>query len=131
MREQVGAEHYTTAIYTANRAAMLVALGQDEEAARLFAEALDIDPTAVEGRGPQGAERRSLYGVLLTRQGRHTEAESHLQAAVQAFTDRLGPDEPRTLRARHRLADLYDAWGRPEQAANLRRDGRSSGPVPR
>ena len=70
--------------------------------------------------GPQGAERWSMYGVLLTERRRYADAEPHLLSAVEIVTNRLPEGDERTARARARVADVYEAWGRPDEAAAYR-----------
>ena len=66
-------------------------------------------------RPDEGARKiaalRSLLGGTLTELGRFAEAEPILEASYEAKADR------RTL---NRLLDLYEAWGRPHEAARYR-----------
>jgi hypothetical protein len=48
--------------------------------------------------------------------------------AYRVLLTELGEDHSHTKSACKRLADLYQAWGRPEQAARYRRSPSSSSP---
>jgi serine/threonine protein kinase/tetratricopeptide (TPR) repeat protein len=61
------------------------------------------------------------YGVCLTKLGRYREAEAALIESHQLLERDLGPGHERTILASRDLADLYDAWGRREEAARWRR----------
>lgn len=47
---------------------------------------------------------------------RYAEAEPLLQQSYQDLTASQGEDNPKTLLARRRLAELYRNWGRPQMA---------------
>jgi hypothetical protein len=48
------------------------------------------------------------------------EAEALLLAAHHALAAQLGPDHRRTQRALGRIVELYNAWGKPAEAAEYR-----------
>jgi non-specific serine/threonine protein kinase/serine/threonine-protein kinase len=77
----------------------------------------ETDPERLKGRSQRWAQMASAHGRLLVSQGRLDEAESLLLAALGVLERDLKRDDPRTQRTRAFLAELYDAWGRPEQAA--------------
>jgi hypothetical protein len=62
----------------------------------------------------------SLLGRCLVSLKRYDEAEPLLLEAVNLLDRSLGAEENRTRGARRRLAELYDAWGKPEEAAKHR-----------
>jgi tetratricopeptide (TPR) repeat protein len=66
------------------------------------------------------AHTRSLLGGCLLKQKQYEEAEQHLCASHEALRSQLGAQAPHTVEASKRLADLYDAWGKPEKAAEYR-----------
>jgi len=99
----------------------LVSLGEYEEAAELFARCLEIDPDAVTGSSQRGAQLASAYGVFLASMGRYDEAETRLLEALGDLERLCSPDDLRVQRTRAFLAELYDAWGRPEKAAEYRK----------
>ena len=98
----------------------LVALGEYEEAAELFAGCLEIDPDAVTGSSRRGAQLAGACGMLLASMGRHEEAESHLLDALRNLERLCSPDDLRVQRARAFLVEFYDASGQPEKAAEYR-----------
>ena len=55
-----------------------------------------------------------------TQVGRYEEAEPHLVGALETLTSRFGSEDDRTRSALRRLIMLYEAWGKPEKAAEYR-----------
>ncbi len=60
----------------------------------------------------------SAEGAALARQGSYPEAESLLLASVEPLE--LAPIPGAVEQHRIRLVELYDAWGKPERAAEHR-----------
>jgi non-specific serine/threonine protein kinase/serine/threonine-protein kinase len=131
MLEKVFAHPNQTSAYSwAELAMVLVSLEEYEEAAALFEKALEFDPEVWWAReinpdrftisSQRSGRMQIAYGRLLISQGRYEDAESRLVAALGVLERDLRPDDPRTLRTRAFLAELYDAWGRPENAAEWR-----------
>jgi tetratricopeptide (TPR) repeat protein len=91
-------------------------LGRPEQAEQSLREALDLRRQAL----PDGhwliASSECALGASLTAQGRYPEAEVLLLESHRDLAAARGPTHERTLDARKRLAALYDAWGRPDQA---------------
>ncbi|MEM6783223.1 MAG: tetratricopeptide repeat protein, partial [Bacteroidota bacterium] len=65
------------------------------------------------------AIRLNLGGCLLDLE-RYAEAEAALTTSYARLNKTLGDETPYTERARQKLIEVYEAWGRPEQAAALR-----------
>ncbi|MHB1328049.1 MAG: serine/threonine-protein kinase [Gemmatimonadales bacterium] len=63
------------------------------------------------------ASSESILGEHMTRAGRYTEAEQRLLASERRLVELRGESAPIVVDARTRLVDLYQAWGKPEQAA--------------
>ena len=105
---------------SAEEAMALVSLDEYEEAAALFAKALEFDPDGLTLGSQRSAQMASAYGRLLTTMGRYDEAESRLLAALGVLERDVRPDDPRARRTRAFLAELYDAWGRPAKAVEYR-----------
>lgn len=61
------------------------------------------DPVAIEAH---------RVGVKLYRQGRYREAIPHLQRAARTWALEHGPDDPRTIECRWRLAKIHQRLGR-------------------
>ncbi|MEE4273061.1 MAG: serine/threonine-protein kinase [Thermoanaerobaculales bacterium] len=75
---------------------------------------------------PEGSPGRASYqlplGNLLAERRRFTEAEPLVVGAHAAFLATDGPDAPRTVDAATWAVKLYEAWGRPDDAARFRPD---------
>ena len=119
-RDQLGESHKALAVPLGHLGMTLVMQGNDEEGAHRYREAIVIHPALLTEGGPQRAETRGVYGLLIQRTGRYDEAEQHLLASVEVMRDRLGPADNRTLNAIKRLVDLYEAWGKPNEATEYR-----------
>jgi tetratricopeptide (TPR) repeat protein len=78
----------------------------------LRVKALKPGHTAI--AGTQGA-----LGECLTKQRRYAEAEPLLLESHNALEAALGGGDPRTQKARRRLAALYEAWQKPDAAARF------------
>jgi tetratricopeptide (TPR) repeat protein len=59
-------------------------------------------------------------GLLLKSQGKLDEAEVYYTEALEGFRRVLGNEHPYTLYSINDLAELYDAWGKPEEAQKYR-----------
>ena len=64
---------------------------------------------------PQG-----VLGECLTAQKRYAEAEPLLLESYNDLKASQGEQKPKTVEAIQRLASLYEAWGKPAQAALYR-----------
>jgi tetratricopeptide (TPR) repeat protein/tRNA A-37 threonylcarbamoyl transferase component Bud32 len=93
---------------------------RDAEAEPLLRDAyLGAKGMFVEGDNRTARFRRN-YGRCLAKLGRFEEAEPHLLEGYQDLLTALGPDHDDTLRSVKYLAQLYEAWNRPEDAAVYR-----------
>ncbi len=63
------------------------------------------------------AHAKSVLGGYLTVQGRYEEAETHLVEGYRTLAKARGEQAIYTRDSLRRLLDLYDAWGKPEEAA--------------
>ncbi len=100
--------------------AILIGQGRYTEAEPLLREALEIRRA---GRPPghwETAKTKSLLGAALTGQKRFEEAEPLLLESYPDIVADRGPHHRRTREAIARIIDLYEAWGRPESAAEWR-----------
>jgi hypothetical protein len=66
------------------------------------------------------ASLHAIYGNLLQENGRYEEAEHHLLVGYEALKNALGTREIRTRSAIEALAELYEAWGKPDRSAEYR-----------
>jgi serine/threonine-protein kinase len=73
--------------------------------------------------GPDDIILHELYrrwGRILTRAGRHAEAEPHLLEARAGLGRVYAADHPNHVDARRALHELYTAWGKPDEATAYR-----------
>jgi hypothetical protein len=54
------------------------------------------------------------------RQARHEDAEPFFLEACQGRRGKLGQNHPDTLELRNQLSQLYESWGKPEEAQKWR-----------
>ena len=66
------------------------------------------------------ARGRTLLGDCFVAQGRFDKAEPLLLEGLHQFEETLGREAAPVLQARRRLAELYEAWGRPADAKRYR-----------
>ncbi len=110
-----------------NRSHPLVGLGlvrlhqqRFAEAEGYFRRALAIRQGALPAGHRDIGEGYSDLGAALLGQRRFTAAESALVRGHEILLAADGEEGYRTRRVTRRLGDLYDAWGRPDQAARVR-----------
>lgn len=94
-------------------------MGKHTIAESYLRKALDKRKTGLKPGHTSIAEVQSLLGECLTSQRRYQEAEGLLNESYGIYKSRLGEIDPRTSSARERLVQLYEAWGRREDAARL------------
>jgi serine/threonine protein kinase/tetratricopeptide (TPR) repeat protein len=103
-----------------NLAGVLSKKGALDEAEQLLREALALKVVQRGSDHPDVATaRHNLAGVLLRRRA-FEEAESLYLEALELRRSALGPDNAYSLRTAEKLAELYEAWGAPEKAAEYR-----------
>jgi serine/threonine-protein kinase len=119
-REILGESHPDYGRVVNNLGSVLHRKGEPEAAVPVFREALEIFERGLDPDHFQFALTRSNLGACLTDVGRFDEAERNLLQAYPAMQKALGDDHAQARRVAARLADLYEAWGRPEQAASYR-----------
>jgi serine/threonine protein kinase len=68
------------------------------------------------------------YGRTLMGLKRYPEAEEHLLAALKRYQATVGDDHPRARQLRARLVELYEAWGKPDEAQRYRPPASQPGP---
>ena len=119
-RRVVGPGHVQIAIGLNNLASMQQRQGRLEEAETTYREAITLAETAAGKEHQLSAWLAANLGVVLTRQRRFGEAERLFVSALARLRARLGDEHNNVRRVHGRMADLYDAWGRPAQAAHHR-----------
>jgi serine/threonine protein kinase/tetratricopeptide (TPR) repeat protein len=86
----------------------------------LLREAASLRAAAFAADDWRTAEARSLLGGCLTAQARYPEAEALLTESYPVLARKRGRSWKRTRDAAGRIVALYEAWGRPEQAARAK-----------
>jgi serine/threonine protein kinase len=94
--------------------------GRTAEAEKLLREAVRIRAENVPETHFLRATANGALGEFLTTQARFPEAEAFLLASYQSLKKSQAENSPRTRLALQRLAHLYEAWNKPEQAAPYR-----------
>jgi len=94
--------------------------GRTEEAEKLLREAVRIRVENVPETHFLRATANGALGEFLTRQARFPEAEAFLLASYESLKQSQAENSPRTRLALQRLANLYEAWNKPDRAAPYR-----------
>jgi hypothetical protein len=122
-RHALGSEHPETMDSVADLALAYLSQGKFVESEPLAREALEMDRK----KRPDDWQRfrsESLLGASLAGQKNYTDAEPLLSGGYQGMVarkDRIAvPDRYHLDRARQWLVQLYEAWGKPEKAAESR-----------
>lgn len=105
--------------------------GRAVEAEKLLREAVRIRSENVPETHFLRAAANGALGEFLTSQKRFPEAEPFLLESHESLKKSQAALSPRMKLAIQRLAKLYEAWGKPEQAAPYRASFKEIQPVPR
>ena len=116
----LGPDHPSTLIATNNLARVVLDLGRAAEAEAMYEDMLPRAHRTLPAGHPPLASFRTGHGLTLAALERFAEAERELETAAAAFEAVYGPEHAATIKARTRLADLYEAWGKPDRAAAVR-----------
>jgi serine/threonine protein kinase len=92
--------------------------GRAAEAEPLLREALEKRRKGLPPGHQKTAEMESLLGACLAAQHKFAEAEPLLVTSYQVLAKVPGTSVTQRHKARQRLVQLYDAWGKPAEAAN-------------
>jgi eukaryotic-like serine/threonine-protein kinase len=118
-RGSLGEDHAFYWIHRGNLAMTLTASGACEAAIPLHREVIVGLQRTIPREAVRVHLQESWLGQCLGRTGRFAEAEALLLTAHAALVQR-GEDDEFVLEAAERLADLYAAWGRPEEERRWR-----------
>jgi len=116
-RKNLGDEHPYVANAMKNLAAALVRKGDYESAQELFRQALGIQRKTFAEQSWQVATTKLLLGASYIEEKRYQEAEALLLEAFPIIEKAFSISHPRTQAAVKSLISLYEAWGKPEKAA--------------
>src|SRR5438105_8591296 len=94
--------------------------GKTAEAEGLLREAVRIRAENVPETHFLRATANGALGEFLTAQGRFPEAEVFLLSSYESLKKSQAENSPRARLALQRLANLYEAWNKPDRAATYR-----------
>jgi serine/threonine-protein kinase len=119
-RRLLGDEHPYVAGTLSYLAELLEQRGDHEEAESLIRAALAIQRSVFPEDHWQIAASQIRLGNCLTARKRYEEAEPLLLGGYEAMRKQFSVDDRKTRGALEDVGRLYDAWGRPEKAAEYR-----------
>jgi len=121
-RPALGEDHSRTVRFTVALALIRLEQGQARVAEPMLRHALQVRQRTLSEDDLRIGQTKSILGGVLTRLARYDEAEPLLVDAQRILKDASAPgEEGQEARANlTRLVALYEAWGRPEQAARYR-----------
>ena len=114
----LGPDNESVATSRKDLGSLLCSQGKLEAGLELLREATDFFIRHPSVQPQSGAIIRGEYGACLTKARRFAEAEVVLLSAHGHMTQ-LGPDHRWAKQAASRLANLYEAWGKPAEAARF------------
>jgi len=120
MERAYGPDHPDVASAHRSLGIVLWELGRLDEAESELRTALAIAERAFPERSPAVGGYQSFVGRLLVSRRKFVEAERLLLATYTAHLEAFGAQDPRIATAAGSLVELYEAWGRPEEAARYR-----------
>jgi len=119
-RKELGEEHFEVGTSLNNIANVLYHKGQFAEAERMQRQAIAIYQKSLEPDHWMIHRSRSHLGACLLKLKRYREAEEQLLMAYAGLKTVRGEQHEMTRRAVSRLIELYEAWGKTDQAATYR-----------
>ena len=118
-RKTLGNDHPDVAESLTGLSGLLVETSRAAEAERLAREAFRIQSKALPPDHPETAHSESALGYCLVKLGRFAEAEPLLLHGYEILSVKQ-PQRRGTSEARERVFALYEAWGKPDKAAQFR-----------
>jgi serine/threonine protein kinase len=119
-RKALPAGHPTVAESLALLGDLLTAGGRAAEAEPLLRECLESRRKALPQGHPKTAEAEVLLGDCLMARKQYALAEPLLLDSYRVLAKDPGTPEAERRQARQRLVELYEAWGKPSEAARWR-----------
>jgi hypothetical protein len=99
---------------------LALALGDSATAETALRQCIAVRAQVLGGDHRLTGYARTVLGGALLAQDRFDEAEAELLAGEKIVAAGYGPNHLMTKEARARLAELYERWGRSEQAVRWR-----------
>jgi tetratricopeptide (TPR) repeat protein len=127
----LGPNHPRTAVSGNNLAVMLSEQGRHAAAVPFYRDAVPTYTGAFEAGHPRVVKLKTRLAESLVALERFTAADSLLTATHQAMQAAESPDSTSLSLLHTHLVDLYEAWGKPEQAKRYRLAQQSSGEAER
>ncbi len=118
-RRQKAPDHPTVIISLGLLSKVLISAGRPADAAAHLREAMEKFRAAPNRTG-QLASAAGILGECLTLLKRYDESERVLIEGHAGFESDCCKPSPEWMEARQRLVKLYEAWGKPDQAARFR-----------
>ena len=119
-RKELGEEHFEVGTSLNNIATVLSHKGQFAVAEQMQRQAIAIYQKSLKPEHWMIHRSRSHLGACLLKLKRYREAEEQLLTAYAGLKTARGEQHEITRRAVSRLIELYEAWGKPGQAAPYR-----------
>ncbi len=126
-RGQLGDRHHDVGVSLKGLGGVYLARRDSEAAASWLRQALEVFRVTLPPDHWLIAEARSQLGSCLLLQSRFEEAEVRVLEGYRALFEKLGAEHQRTRDALERVVELYEAWGRSEQAVEYRALGVADG----
>ena len=119
-RRTLGDEHTRTLTCINNLGVLWIELGRFQEAEPLYLELIDTAERVL----PKGHYMTLIfernYGRCLIGLRRYEEAEALLEASYDGLRRSLGEQHQHTYKTLESVIELYETWGKPNQAATYR-----------
>ncbi len=120
LRQKLGDRHPWVGFSLSALTSLLITVGEHAEAERQAREAAVILRATLPEDHWRIRYAESMRGACLTALGRYEEAEPILMASYRSLKTQQGDGSPYVRKTLERLVDLYEAWGRPDRAAEYR-----------
>ncbi|MHC4945673.1 MAG: tetratricopeptide repeat protein [Planctomycetota bacterium] len=119
-RRVLGNEHPDTAYYMRKLGLVLMDQEKLSDAETLLSDTVRLADEVLPVESLDRISYHKDYGRCLLAMKRYDEAEAQLRSALEDYRKELGDKHTFTQETLELLIDLYDAWGKPDQAAEYR-----------
>ncbi len=99
---------------------LLLRTGESDEAESLARQCAEVRRRGLPEGHWQIAEAQSLLGACIQAEREFEQAEELLLQSLDVLRASRKPSDEHTRSAIRHLGELYEAWGRPEEAAKYR-----------
>jgi len=119
-RRSQGDDHPEVLFTMHNLATSYHKMGRYQDAERLYLDVIRLKERVLGEAHWTTAQSVVMLGTLKLELKQYEEAEALLSRAYATQVAGLGKSHPRTLEPARRLAELYEAWGKPTKASEWR-----------